>query len=308
MPRAHERHRRRRDRARSKASRTRIGPDGVFENLLARDLLESHATGDTAVPPGCERSTGDPPKWYKAPSGHTYRWHDHRAHSMGGQPPPAVRAAPDSSSVSASGTCRSITARRIAVAGTLDWVPGPSGIWLPLVIVLFAIGVLADCGARLRRYPHWSGCSRRRHRMPSPMKWADWRAGAGPGNPRQLRLDHRVVRRVAVIVGLVRRNRRRSTAIVVASWWRSSVAQPISALWKSQLVNVGPGWLTRLEIVVASHSASSPSALVRAFDRSRRRDAPTSQWLAARRRSRRRGRRMRLTSTSTRCWASRSAR
>jgi hypothetical protein len=272
----------------------RIGPDGVFENLLSpATYLNRTRSGDTAVPPEAANARpGDPPKWHKVSSGHTYRWHDHRAHWMGGQPPPAVRAAPDKFfRVGEWHVSLDHGATRIAVAGTLDWVPGPSGIvWLPLVVALFAIGVLAGLWKRgLRALAALVGLL-----VVVDIAHAVTYEAGRPGG-----LGSRVVQfaggnfvsiivwcaAIAVVVGLVRRRTEALYGAIVVAVMVALVggATDLSALWKSQLVNVGPGWLTRLEIVVALALGLGVAvgALIRALRSDRvARDAPQSQWLS----------------------------
>jgi hypothetical protein len=272
----------------------RIGPDGVFENLLSpATYLNRTRSRDTAVPPEAANARpGDPPKWHKISSGHTSRWHDHRAHWMGGQPPPAVRAAPDKFfRVGEWHLSLDHGTTRIAVVGTLDWVPGPSGIvWLPLLVALFAIGVLAGLWKRgLRALAALVAllvvvdiAHAVTYQMGRPGGFGSRAAQFAGGNFVSIIVWCAAI---AVIVGLVRRRTEALYGAIVVAVMVALVggATDLSALWKSQLVNVGPDWLTRLEIVVALALGLgvAAGALVRAL-RSERvaRDAPTTKWLS----------------------------
>ncbi len=70
----------------------RVGPDGVFQNeQSAAVYLNKDRNGATDVPETLN-PTG-PPKWKRLSSDAVVRWHDHRGHRMGGDPP-QVRKAP----------------------------------------------------------------------------------------------------------------------------------------------------------------------------------------------------------------------
>jgi hypothetical protein len=121
----------------------RIGPDGVFENLQSPATYLNCSRTGCSFPAGINKD--GPPQWKKISSGQTARWHDHRAHYMGGQPPPDVLQSPGRVHVEASWT---ITLTRgstpILVKGNYTWVPSSSPFpWLALAVVLFALGVAA---------------------------------------------------------------------------------------------------------------------------------------------------------------------
>lgn len=70
----------------------RVGPDGVFQNeQSAAVYLNKDRNGATDVPETLD-PTG-PPKWKRLSLDSVVRWHDHRGHRMGGDPP-QVRKAP----------------------------------------------------------------------------------------------------------------------------------------------------------------------------------------------------------------------
>src|SRR5699024_6824010 len=105
----------------------RVGPAGVFENRSSPAV----ALNRTRVPTGRARSGPiGPPRWVRVSTGSTARWHDHRAHWMGGATPGPVRRDPDRSHVierwriplrvdgAASGEA--------AITGTVRWDPPPN--------------------------------------------------------------------------------------------------------------------------------------------------------------------------------------
>jgi hypothetical protein len=103
----------------------RVGPRGVFRNARSpATYLNQTRNGKTPVP-----SRADPaamPEWHQVGSGTTVRWHDHRAHWMGTDDPPAVARNPDQRHVI---DHWELQLRRgsqdITVSGDLLWVPGP---------------------------------------------------------------------------------------------------------------------------------------------------------------------------------------
>jgi hypothetical protein len=116
----------------------RVGPQGVFENVL------SPATYLNCSRIGCAVSLAadpqSPPRWKHLSSSQTVRWHDHRIHWMGAQLPPDVRRAPGQVHQRPPWT---VTLKQgltpITVTGHLTWVPGPSPVpWLLLALALLA--------------------------------------------------------------------------------------------------------------------------------------------------------------------------
>jgi hypothetical protein len=63
----------------------RIGPDGVFENVHSPAVFWNKSAFITSVPPA-QYDARLAPEWRKLSSGHVARWHDHRAHYLGGAP------------------------------------------------------------------------------------------------------------------------------------------------------------------------------------------------------------------------------
>jgi hypothetical protein len=119
----------------------RIGPRGVFENLESPATYLNCARAGCAIPAGINKD--GPPKWKQISSGHTARWHDHRAHYMGTQLPPDVARSPNQVHHEANWQIMMIQGSTpITVTGNYTWIPGASPLpWLLLALVLAAIGV-----------------------------------------------------------------------------------------------------------------------------------------------------------------------
>ncbi|MGH8984444.1 MAG: hypothetical protein ACRDY6_11295 [Acidimicrobiia bacterium] len=130
----------------------RVGPDGVFENRRspAAYLNESPDDEDVRLPEIADPEA--PPEWHRLGGGDTARWHEHRAHWMASQDPPAVRRDPGSRHVVQPWT---VELRRdgetIEVTGDVVWVPGPSP-W-PWLLVALGLAVTVVVASRLRHWP-----------------------------------------------------------------------------------------------------------------------------------------------------------
>jgi hypothetical protein len=114
----------------------RVGPDGVEENLQSPATYVNRTMSGTAPLPDGLQPDG-PPRWRRSGSEPVARWHDHRTHWMGAEPPDAVRADPSlvlNISDWELDVVQGDTVHR--VTGRLDWVPGPSAT-APLVGATF---------------------------------------------------------------------------------------------------------------------------------------------------------------------------
>lgn len=104
----------------------RVGLRGVFENRSSpATYLNASAVTAGDVPDGVDAD--DPARWRRLSGGSTVRWHDHRAHWMGGTPE-AVAAAPRDAHIIVPDFVVPVRVggRRVEVQGDLTWVPGPS--------------------------------------------------------------------------------------------------------------------------------------------------------------------------------------
>lgn len=116
----------------------RIGPAGVLENQNSPAVyLNSSSDASALVPDGVGEG---PPEWQRVSGESSYRWHDHRAHWMGGDPP-LVTARPDQRQTVAEWTVPlRIGDRRVEVEGITEWVPAPSPLpWAALATATAAV-------------------------------------------------------------------------------------------------------------------------------------------------------------------------
>ena len=128
----------------------RVGPRGVFENVKSPATYLNRSLTITAAPPRSADAKAAP-RWRRVSDGQVARWHDHRAHWMGGDAPPEVQRAPDQRHVidrwvvplRAGG-------RDIAVHGVLAWEPPPSP-W-PAVVTAVAVAAVVIGLSRTRRW------------------------------------------------------------------------------------------------------------------------------------------------------------
>lgn len=127
----------------------RIGADGVFENVRSPTLYTNSVRNNPPAPPPEADATAKP-RWHRTGGGDVVRWHDHRAHWMGGQDPPVVRRAPGKFHVvnPAWRLKLLVGTRQVTVTGDLVWVPGPSP--LPWALLALAVGALVVAGAFTR--------------------------------------------------------------------------------------------------------------------------------------------------------------
>jgi hypothetical protein len=146
----------------------RVGPMGVFENQRSRaTYLNRDRNGRTDLPQ--ESELGGVPEWKKLTGDPVVRWHDHRGHVMGGDPPQVVRE-PGKRHLVLENTFEILQGATEAGAATAStktflvnvdvrWEPGPSSTpWLviagALAVALSALSIVwgrtAAGRARLR--------------------------------------------------------------------------------------------------------------------------------------------------------------
>jgi hypothetical protein len=111
----------------------RVGPDGVEENRRSpASYLNASRTGGDEPPAGAD--AGAAPRWVRVSTSSTARWHDHRAHFMGGDPL-EERVTPWEIDLVVDGSPRTL-------AGELVHVDGPSSVpWFAVALALAALVV-----------------------------------------------------------------------------------------------------------------------------------------------------------------------
>lgn len=270
----------------------RIGPNGVFENLHSQATYINRTRLGGTVPVGIDTSPTAVPQWKKISGGHSALWHDHRIHWMGAQAPPPVAQAPGTfQHLSQQNVVFVFHGQRVAVAVALDWVPGPSGLpWIPALVVLFALGVLAAA------VPKWwrllavlvalvvlsDAAHAIAYEIPRP--------GANPTKVVQFLGESFVsiavwIAAVPTVIGLLRRRAEALYGVVFVGLLVALIggATDLSALWKSQLPDAGPAGLSRVEVVVALGLGGglAVGALVRMLrSRTLAPDDGRGQWLS----------------------------
>jgi hypothetical protein len=126
----------------------RVGQRGVFENIRSPATYLNKALTLTPKPPKIADASAIP-MWRQVSDGDTARWHDHRAHFMGGESPPEVQRDPSSRHVVGLWT---VTMRTDGVttraSGRLVYVPPPSP-W-PYVLLALALAGLVFALSRTR--------------------------------------------------------------------------------------------------------------------------------------------------------------
>jgi hypothetical protein len=106
----------------------RVGPRGVFVNDRSpARYINRTLRGTSRVPASADPEA--PPEWRRTDDGTTVRWHDHRAHWMGDDDPPAVRDDPGSPHLVQPFRVQLRSGdQTIRVFGDVRWVP-PSSPW-----------------------------------------------------------------------------------------------------------------------------------------------------------------------------------
>lgn len=129
----------------------RINDDGVFENLRSpATYLNRSRQASTEIPEEADADAA--PEWQFIDSGRVARWHDHRAHWMGGDPPAVIDEPGAEHVVIPSWVIPVDTGdTRVEVSGDLVWIPGVSP-WphYALALVLAVVLTVAGLWSRWR--------------------------------------------------------------------------------------------------------------------------------------------------------------
>lgn len=122
----------------------RVDDEGVWENRRSpATYLNASKDGGVPVP---ENATADAdPAWTKVSDGNTVRWHDHRAHWMASNDPPAVQRDPSRSHVVVPDWQIPIVVgqQKVTITGDLVWSPGRDAAPAGAAAVALGCGVVA---------------------------------------------------------------------------------------------------------------------------------------------------------------------
>jgi len=239
----------------------RIGPAGVFENLHSQaTYINKTRNGGTSPPPNVDTAPDAVPEWKKISSGHSASWHDHNIHWMQAQPPPEVAQSPGSfHHLSQRNVIFLYNNQRVAIAVALDWVAGPSGLpWVAPIVALFVLGVLAVLMRKWWRLLPVLLIVLVVSDIAHAIAFEIPRPGSNLTKLLQFVGGNFVsiavwVAAIPTVIALVRRRAEALYGVVFVGLLVALIggATDLSALWKSQLPDAGPGWLTRLEVAVA---------------------------------------------------------
>ncbi len=136
----------------------RVGPDGIFENRRSpATYLNASTSGTASVPDTADAKAA--PEWRRVSTSNRVSWHDHRAHWMGGDPPPAVQDNPGIEQVVIErwSIPLEINDERVEATGDLTWVPAPPP-W-PWLVAAAALTVAVGAAAFTTRWKAaiWAG-------------------------------------------------------------------------------------------------------------------------------------------------------
>ncbi|MDP9334919.1 MAG: hypothetical protein M3Q30_16640 [Actinomycetota bacterium] len=238
----------------------RIGPSGVFENLHSRATYINRTRLGGTVPAGIDTTPTADPQWKKVSGSHTARWHDHNIHWTSPQPPPPVAQSPGSfHHLSQRNIVLLRNGERVAIAVSLDWVPGPSGLrWIPALVALFAAGVLGAASPRWSRALAVLLCLLVLSDIAHAIGFEIPRPGGNLTKLVQFLGGSFVsiaiwIAAAPTVIALLRRRAEALYGVIFVALLVALIggATDLSALWKSQLPDAGPAWLMRVEVVVA---------------------------------------------------------
>lgn len=242
----------------------RISAEGVWVNTQSQATYLNEAllgSGDR-VPERLSEDRGDgEPSWKKVSDEGVYRWHDHRAHWMSLEPPPAVAADPGSEHLVIDGW--KIHAKygqqpESTITGELRWIPAQSAPWWIVVVTLAALPIIA-------------GNVRRRRTSITVLAGVLAAATLGQAAATPLPQDEYqgsvtfvlasaavpaiAVVGLCVLGGRALRGRQREPAgyLLGAAGLLAAIqaSSDVAVLTRSQLEHAGPAWLVRLTVAAA---------------------------------------------------------
>ena len=124
----------------------RVDAGGVFENVRSPAVVANR----TRIPTGSPANETGSPRWRRVSGRAVARWHDHRAHWMGGITPRVVRRDPDHGHVVERWSIPvQVDGHRARIRGHVRWAP-PSTEWPWWVGAVISAGALVTVAARPR--------------------------------------------------------------------------------------------------------------------------------------------------------------
>ena len=124
----------------------RVDAGGVFENMRSPSV----AANRTRIPTGAPSTKTGSPRWRRVSRRPVARWHDHRAHWMGGITPRAIRRDLDHEHVVERWTIPvHVDGRPTQIRGQIRWAP-PAPAWPWWVGAVISAGVLMALAAQPR--------------------------------------------------------------------------------------------------------------------------------------------------------------
>jgi len=238
----------------------RVGPAGVYENLHSQATYINKGRYGGSVPANVDTSPTAVPEWKKISDGHSVRYHDHRIHWMGTGLPPMVAQSPGSyHELSRQHVVFLWGTTRAAIVVQLAWVPGPSGVpWIPVIVVLFGLGLAIVLASRWRRALAIALAVLVVVDVMHAVTYEIPRPGTNLAKVVQFVGGSFVsiavwVVAILTIVAVLRRRIEALYGVMFVGVLVALVggATDLSSLWKSQLPNAGPHWLTRTLVAVA---------------------------------------------------------
>ncbi|MCU1428103.1 MAG: hypothetical protein JWL83_2103 [Actinomycetia bacterium] len=122
----------------------RVGRNGVFENERSPAVYWNKQRAIASAPPPRTYNAKQPPDWHRISRGHRARWHDHRAHYMGGTPSDGTRVVlRDRVPLEIAGNNRAG-----AINIVVRYVPPPSA--LPSLLLAAGVAIALVVAARTR--------------------------------------------------------------------------------------------------------------------------------------------------------------
>jgi predicted lipoprotein with Yx(FWY)xxD motif len=259
----------------------RVDRSGSWENLRSPATYLDQSFTPGAVPTIADAKAA--PVWHRLGTVDWVRWHDHRLHWMGPQPPVQVQAHPGAFNlISVWQLNAKYGAREIRVTGTLAWVPGSSPVgWILVLALSLALAVVVGWKWRHGPGPRIVLGGLILTDLARSVGLVEGRGGSLRDRLQALpwRGVPELLLALIVVGAITLGGRRRILAAYVCVFAGLAVllldgAVSLSALWRSQVIAWHPWWLERALIagtVGGALGAAAVGALLLA-----RRPTPTS--------------------------------